>query len=108
MPSRVGIANLKLELELSSSIEVQVDFGDIERRKGYIVELEPEGGSVVGSWGGSANIDDSNKYVFRNIPPGKYVLKGRPNPGSKKQETKLHTIDLKGGEEEVVILQAKI
>jgi len=96
-----------VEMVQSSSIEVRVEFGDMERPKGYIVEIEPEGGNVRGSWGGSANIDVSNQFTFKHVPPGVYVLKGRPNPGSKKQETDVHTIDLKGGDEEIVILHAK-
>ncbi len=84
--------DLKLEMLKSSNIEVVVEFGDKKRPEGYIVEIEPEGGSVVGSWGGSGNIDKANTITFKNVPPGKYVLKGRPNPGSANEETEPHTV----------------
>jgi hypothetical protein len=100
-------SDLKLEMLKSSNIEVVVEFGDKKRPEGYIVEIEPEGGSVVGSWGGSGNIDKANTITFKNVPPGKYVLKGRPNPGSANEETEPHTVDLQGGESEPVILLAK-
>lgn len=99
--------DLQLEMLKSSNIEVVVEFGDKKRPEGYIVEIEPEGGSVVGSWGGSGNIDKANTITFKNVPPGKYVLKGRPNPGSANEETEPHTVDLQGGESEPVILLAK-
>ena len=47
---------------------------------GYIVHIEPEGGEAVGKWSGSGNIDAANRIAFRDVPPGRYVLKGRPNP----------------------------
>lgn len=100
-------SELKLEMVKSSKIEVVVKFGDKKRPEGYIVEIEPEGGSVVGSWGGSGNIDKANQITFENVPPGRYVLKGRPNPGGANEETEPHTVDLKGGETEPVLLQAR-
>lgn len=100
-------SDLKLEMVKSSKIEVVVEFGDLKRPQGYIVEIEPEGGSQIGSWGGSGNIDPANTITFENVPPGKYVLKGRPNPGSANEETDPFTVDLQGGVTEPVILKAK-
>ena len=97
-----------LQMVQSSTIEVSVEFGEQNRPTGYIVELEPEGGNVVGSWGGSGNINEANKFTFNNVPPGRYLLKGRPNPGRTTDATDPHTIDLKGGETETVVLQAKV
>jgi hypothetical protein len=70
------------------------------------VELEPEGGNVVGSWGGSGNIDKDNKISFNDAPPGRYYLKGRPNPGSEKETTTPIRIDLKSGATENVTIKA--
>lgn len=47
----------------------------------YVAELEPEGGSKVGSWGGSANIAPGADYTFSGVPPGAYIVKVKPNPG---------------------------
>ena len=100
-------SDLKLVMHKAAQIEVVVEFNKSQRSEGYIVEIEPEGGSVVGSWGGSGNIDAANTITFKNVPPGRYVLKGRPNPGSANQETEPQTIELVGGETEPVVLDAK-
>jgi hypothetical protein len=42
------------------------------------VEMTPERGQAVGSWGGSANIDAGNQVMFREVPPGRYTIQGRP------------------------------
>jgi hypothetical protein len=70
----------------------------------YIVEIEPEGGSKVGSWGGSATINASNQTQFSNVPPGRYVLRGKPNPTGEDEITKPQLVELNGGEEIEVTL----
>lgn len=62
------------------------------------MQLEPEGGAKVGMWSGSGNIDAKNQIAFEDVPPGRYVLKGQPNPSSANQQTEPLTVDLKGGE----------
>ncbi len=61
----------------------------------------------IGSWGGSGQIDDKNVITFENIPEGKYVIYGRPNPGSNDQKTDSKTVDLKGGKTAEVTLNAR-
>jgi hypothetical protein len=95
-----------LKIKSSGQVHVTVDFGTLKRPSGYIVELEPEGGNKVGSWGGSGNIDKDNKISFNDVPPGRYFLKGRPNPGSEKETTTPIAIDLKGGATENVKITA--
>ena len=107
LPVKTPASDVKLSMVKSSRIEVVVDFSKSKRPEGYMVQIEPEGGSVVGSWGGSGNIDVANTITFQNVPPGRYVLKGRPNPGSTNDETDPVTIDLVGGETEPVVLEAK-
>ena len=107
LPVQTPISDVTLTMQKSAQIEVVVDFSKSKRPEGYIVQIEPEGGSVVGSWGGSGNIDAANTITFQNVPPGRYVLKGRPNPGSTNDETELVTIELLGGETEPVVLEAK-
>jgi hypothetical protein len=91
----------------SGRIAVTVDFSVTKRPAQYLLEINPEGGAVVGSWGGSAMIDDKNRHTFDNVPPGRYVLVGRPNPGNANQQTPAVTVDVKGGEKLAVELQAK-
>ena len=50
--------DISLTMTASGQIRVTVDFSKTARSGDYIVELEPEGGNVVGSWGGSGNIND--------------------------------------------------
>lgn len=99
--------DVELSMSKSARVEVTVDFAATTRPNEYIVEIEPEGGSVVGSWGGSAQIDAKNKYSFAEVPPGRYILKGRPNPGSESQQTEPITVDLQGGQVSKVTLTAK-
>ena len=53
----------------------------------YLVHLEPEGGEAVGKWSGSGQIDAKNQIEFDDVPPGRYVLQGRPNPCRVDQQT---------------------
>ena len=84
-----------------------MDFAGKERPEGYIVNMEPEGGNVVGSYGGSGNIDAKDQMTFEIVPQGRYVLRGRPNPGSDAEETEPVTVDLKGGQASEVTLKAR-
>ena len=88
----------------AAKVRVTVDFGATARPSGYIVEIEPEGGSKVGTWGGSGNIDDKNQMVFQDVPPGKYVVQGRENPGRVGEGSMPVIVDLKGGQTTEVTL----
>jgi hypothetical protein len=91
----------------SARLRVTVDFNGKNRPTDYIVEIEPEGGSAVGTWGGSGNIDAHNQIAFYDVPPGRYVLHGHPNPSSANERTKPLTIELKGGRSTEITLSAK-
>lgn len=99
--------SIKLTMTRAGRIVVTVDFTGKQRPQGYIVKLEPEGGEVVGSYGGSGQINDKNQIAFDNVPPARYVLRGQPNPGSANQQTKPVTVDLKGGQTAEIKLDAK-
>jgi hypothetical protein len=74
---------------------------------GYIVNVAPEGGEKVGSWGGGSNLGPDGTCEFKQIPPGRYVVYGRPNPGSEKEQTAPVTVDIKPHETATVMLTAK-
>jgi hypothetical protein len=91
----------------AGKLHVKVDFGTAALEGGYIIEVEPEGGSMVGSWGGSANLQTDKTYTFTHVPPGRYTLHGRPNPGGQNQQTDDVTTDVNAGEQAEVVLKAK-
>lgn len=105
-PIELPTSDLKLRMTPAAKLVVKVSFAE-ERPPNYIVELEPEGGNRVGSWGGSANVDDKNQVTFRNVPPGKYILRGHPNPTTESDVTDPVEVDLRGDEEKSIDLRAK-
>ena len=107
LPIATPKGDVELQMMKSASVRVTVDFTGKERPEGYMVSIEPEGGEVVGSYGGSGNIDAKNQMTFEIVPPGRYVLRGRPNPGSDDEQTEPVTVDLKGGQASEVTLKAK-
>ncbi len=96
-----------LVMRRSAGVLVTVDFAGKARPAGYLVRMSPETGDAIGTYGGSGNIDAANRMAFENVPPGRYVLTGRPNPGSDNEETESVTVDLKGGETSEITLKAK-
>jgi hypothetical protein len=72
-----------------------------------MVKIDPEGRGGVGTFGGSGNIDAKNQIVYDNVPPGRYILRGQPNPSSRDQQTEPVTIDVKGGRTAEVTQGAK-
>lgn len=47
-----------------------------------LVSVEPKGGSIIGSWGGSGKVNDEGVIEFKDMPPGEYRVSSRPNPSS--------------------------
>jgi hypothetical protein len=90
----------------SAGVEVTVDFGSKVRPAAYIVEIEPSDGAAVGKWSGSGHIDSANQIRFDDIPPGRYVLQGHPNPTSEDQRTKPLLVELTGGETRKITIPA--
>jgi hypothetical protein len=107
LPITTPKADVELRMIQSSSVRVAVDFADKPRPEGYMVSIAPEGGEAIGTYGGSGNIDDKNQMTFKDVPPGRYVLRGQPNPSSGDQRTEPVTVDLKGGQAAEVTLKAK-
>lgn len=99
--------DVALVMSKSAQVHVTVEFKGAKRPESYIVELTPEGGNTIGKWGGSGNINTENKISFENVPPGRYVLRGHPNPSRNNEVTKPITIELKGGATEEIQLTAK-
>jgi len=103
----IPAADVNVQMYRAAKVVVTVRFADANRPEGYIVHAVPEGGEAVGKWSGSGNISPAGAITFENIPPGKYVITGRPNPGSDSQETTPKTLELRGGETTEVSIDAK-
>lgn len=99
--------DVALSMIKAARLRVTVDFSKTVRPEAYIVKIEPEGGPAVGTWGGSANINSDNQHVFENVPPGKYVITGHPNPSTRDQHTEPVAVDLKGGQTAEIKLTAR-
>jgi hypothetical protein len=107
LPVTTPALNLKLTMMQSAEVQVVVDFSQTVRPEGYYVEFAPEQGRRAGSWSGSGTIDASGAILFKNVPPGRYVIFGRPNPGSADEQTGPITVEVVGGETTKVVLKAK-
>jgi hypothetical protein len=106
-PIKVPASDIELSMMKSAHIVVTVDFAGAKRPDGYIVEMKPEGGSAVGKWSGSGNIDAGNQIMFRDVTPGRYVILGHPNPSSADQRSKPINMELKPGQASRITLSAK-
>jgi hypothetical protein len=107
MPITTPAENVALQMLKSARVVVTVDFARTRRPAGYMVHIEPEGGERVGTWGGSGNIDAKSQISFDDVPPGRYVLQGQPNPSIANQRTEPLAIELKGGQTAEIKLSAK-
>jgi|GEM_PF-2487721 len=78
----------------------------------YMVEIEEEGidstkGGGIGSWGGSANIGEDGTVTFEKIPPGRYFVTGKPNPGSIDDRTEPIKVVIEGRDRHSIKLITK-
>jgi hypothetical protein len=99
--------DIELKMVRSTNVRVTVDFGSKPRPADYLVKIEPEGGEAVGKYGGSGSINEKNEIAFKSVPPGKYTLKGQPNPSSAEQSTEPLLIDLKGGDDVELVIKPR-
>jgi hypothetical protein len=98
--------DLELTMLKAAQLRVTVDFTGTTRPADYMIDIEPEGGSKVGSWGGSGSINADDVMEFSNVPPGRYVIRGHPNPHRENEVTEPVTVELKGGEINEITLKA--
>lgn len=100
-------ADVAVMMQRAAQVKVRVSFGGTPPPPGYVVKMTPEEGEAPGRWSGSGNIDVNREISFSNVPPGRYVLRGRPNPGGADDETAPRAVDLLGGQTHEIELQAK-
>lgn len=100
-------AGLELQMTPAARLVVTVDFAGRGRPGEYLVSLSPEGGDVVGSHGGSGQIDAENRFTFDNAPPGRYFVRGQPNPTTEGERTEPVPVELEGGRTTEVTIKAR-
>lgn len=92
--------NIKLVLTGTGAVTGKVVDKEGKRPAGGIVlELEAEGGNKIGTWGYSGHLSEDGTFEIKGIPPGKYVISTRPNPGSSKFEPNAGKITIEAGKE---------
>ena len=106
-PITMPAKDVALHMIRSAGVRLTVDFTRTNRPEVYTVQMEPEGGAAIGKWSGSGNVQANNQISFNDVPPGRYVVWGQPNPSSRNEQTERLTIDLKGGQTTEVTLSAK-
>jgi hypothetical protein len=107
LPVTLPEGDVALRMQKSASVRVTVNFTNKRPPGDYMVSIEPEGGGGVGTFGGSGQIDARNQITYENVPPGRYVLRGQPNPSSEDQRSVPVTVELKGGQVTELTLTAK-
>lgn len=75
----------------------------------YIANLTPEGGDKVGSWGGSTEVKPDGTFEFDGVPPGKYTVTARQNPGTvvEGKDPNARDLEVKAGATEEVEIELK-
>lgn len=106
-PVTIPQTGVQIQMIQCGTIQATVDFAGKVPPQEYMVELVPEGGATIGSYGGVVTIDAKNEFVFENVRPGKYLITGRPNPGNEKQKTEPKLVFVKRGQAAEVKLQAR-
>lgn len=106
-------APILLKLQPTGTVQVSVVTADGQPvTSKYIVEIgpadvDPDEGAPIGSWGGSANIGADGRYTFKSIPPGDYVITGKPNPGRTADQTEPSKVRITGKDQHEIKLIAK-
>lgn len=76
--------------------------------KQVIVDMEPVGGSKVGSYGGGGNVKPDGTFTYKGVPPGDYVITARPNPSTTDRVyAEPQTVTVKAGETASVTVKFK-
>lgn len=72
------------------------------------VDMEPEGGSKVGSYGGGGKVQTGGVFTYRQLPPGVYVIQAYPNPRkSDHQYVEPQTVKIEAGKQAEVTVRFK-
>jgi protocatechuate 3,4-dioxygenase beta subunit len=91
--------SVRLAVVRTGAVQVQVfDADGRPITKDYLIAVEPEQGAGIGKWGGSANVREDGSVRFDGVPPGRYRIYGRPNPGAVGDRSSDQIIEVKRGE----------
>ena len=65
------------------------------------IQIEPEDGAKLGSWGGSSNTKPDGSFEFKNVPPGTYILTAmatNPGPALRGKDPNAKNVIVKAGQ----------
>ncbi|MEC8554227.1 MAG: carboxypeptidase-like regulatory domain-containing protein [Planctomycetota bacterium] len=97
---KVSIPATDLTVKMTQAVEfmVKVNLPNGKAAENDVVNVEPVGGNKIGTWGGSATLDENNSNHFKNVQPGSYNVIVRPNLGGFRSATELVKAEAKGGD----------
>jgi hypothetical protein len=109
VPAAIQIPGSGMEIPMtkSASLIIQVEFEGGRKDGDYVVQVESAAQEKLGTWGASSSLGPDNTLRYHDVPPGTYLVHGRPNPGSEKETSKTIKIELSGGKESTVVITAK-
>jgi hypothetical protein len=107
LPITPPLGDIELKMIPAGRVILTVDFTGKERPAGYVLSMEPEDGRAAGKYSASGNIGDKDQLILENVPPGRYIVSGRPNPGADSEQTDPVTITVEGGKTQEAKLSAK-
>jgi hypothetical protein len=88
---------ITLKMSATGTIHVTAKAADGSPLVGGTINIWPESGLKVGTWGGTANLKDDGTFTFANVPPGKYLAS--TNPGAQFSKTATGTpFEVKAGQ----------
>jgi hypothetical protein len=104
IPAR-GVA---IKMAATGAIRVKVtQAGGAPTAGPMLATLTPEGGDRVGSYGGSAELKADGTFTFEHVPPGKYTVSVRLNPGPevKGKDPHARDVEVKAGTTGEVVIE---
>ena len=93
-PITMPIKEVALRVTKPGRVHVTLEFAGKDRPARYYLDIQPEGGNAIGTYGGGGEFDTKRPIIFDGVRPGRYVLHGR-------------TIEVKSGQTTEVKLSAK-
>jgi len=94
-----GKGPVQIKMDRSGTVRGKVTgAANLEPGQEIHVSIEPEEGPTIGKWGGGTRCQPDGSFEIRNVPPGRYTLTARLNPGTEGKHEATRDVELKPGE----------